>query len=835
MDARFKPLELDHRPMDVDAFKRSFLEWLIYSIGKDVKAASKGDWFRAVVHGVRDRIVDRWMDTTRAYYQQDVKRIYYLSLEFLIGRLLRDSLYNLNIVDICRQALEEVGVDLNEVLEFEPDAALGNGGLGRLAACFLDSMATLGLPGYGYGIRYDFGMFEQRFEDGRQIEVPESWLDFGNPWEFQRPEVMYPVHFYGRVEQYRDSFGHVRYRWVESSTVLAMAYDTPVVGYGGQTINTLRLWSARAMQNFDLHDFNRGNFMGAVQQKVLSENLTRVLYPHDETEAGKELRLKQEYFFTSASLQDILRRYAQHHRNFDALPEKIALQLNDTHPAIGVAELMRLLIDLYQLDWEKAWALTSACINYTNHTLMPEALEAWPVRMLERLLPRHMQIIYEINARFLTRVRAKYKSDDATISRLSLIDENGDRRVRMGHLAFVGSHRVNGVSALHTNLMKETVFADLHRVMPEKILNKTNGVTPRRWLAQANPGLASLLTESLGGSSWITDLDQLEALKPMAKDASFLTKFADAKRQNKERLANFIVQRTGIAIDPAAMFDIHVKRIHEYKRQLLNLLHTVALYNAIRDNPGASWTPTVKIFGGKAAAAYHMAKLIIKLGNDIASVINQDPAVRGLLKVVFLPNYNVTAAELLMPAADLSEQISTAGLEASGTGNMKFALNGALTIGTLDGANIEIKDAVGLENIFIFGKTASEANQLRLAGKHNPYRDIENTPTLKRALDMISKGVFSTGEPGRFQGILEALTSWGDKFLVTADFAEYCQAQLRAATLYREEPKIWQEKAVINTASVGFFSSDRTIREYAQEIWQVKPLNPQKVIANPAA
>ncbi|HYG85770.1 MAG TPA: glycogen/starch/alpha-glucan phosphorylase [Azospirillum sp.] len=824
MDARYKTSEIERRSLDVDGLKRSFLEWLVYSVGKDARAATRRDWFHTVALAVRDRLVDRWMDTTRSYYQQDAKRVYYMSLEFLIGRLLTNSLSNLGIMDPCRQALDRIGLTLDEVVEAEPDAALGNGGLGRLAACFLDSMASLGLPGYGYGIRYEFGLFEQRFEHGWQVEYPEQWLQFGNPWEFARPEVLYPVQFYGRVEEFRDSVGEKAYRWVDAERVLAMAYDTPVVGYGGMTINTLRLWSARATRDFNFGHFNDGAYMKAVEQKVMTENLSRVLYPNDATETGRELRLKQEYFFTSASLQDILRRFLQHHSDFGQLPDKAAIQLNDTHPSIGIAEMMRLLIDQHAVQWDKAWDITRGCFSYTNHTLLPEALEAWPVRLLERVLPRHMQIIYEINARFLNHSKARAAGDNARLSRLSLIDERGERRVRMGNLAFVGSHKVNGVSALHTELMKQTVFADLHAEFPDRINNKTNGITPRRWLHQANRPLAELITSRIG-EGWVANLDQIKAILPKADDPTFREEFRRAKRKNKKRLAAYIARQTGVEVNVDSLFDVQVKRMHEYKRQLLNILQTIALYNDMRDNPTVSWVPVTKIFAGKAAPAYQMAKLIIKLINDVAKVVNHDPAVHDNLKVVYLPNYNVTAAEIIIPAADLSEQISTAGMEASGTGNMKLALNGALTIGTLDGANVEIKEAVGDDNIFIFGLTADEANSLRQGGAYNPREVIAANPALKRALDMISTGVFSPDDPHRFHPILQALTDGGDHFLVTADFEDYCRAQEAVYDLYRD-PEEWTRKAVINTASMGWFSSDRTIREYAEEIWGVKPIPP---------
>ncbi|PWC55650.1 glycogen/starch/alpha-glucan phosphorylase [Azospirillum sp. TSO22-1] len=824
MDARHKASEIERRSLDVDGLKRSFLEWLVYSVGKDARAATRRDWFHTVALSVRDRLVDRWMDTTRTYYQQDSKRVYYMSLEFLIGRLLTNSLSNLGIMDACRQALDQIGLTLDEVVDAEPDAALGNGGLGRLAACFLDSMASQGLPGYGYGIRYEFGLFEQRFEHGWQVEYPEQWLQFGNPWEFARPEVLYPVQFYGRVEEFRDSVGEKAYRWVDAERVLAMAYDTPVVGFGGKTINTLRLWSARATRDFNFGHFNDGAYMKAVEQKVMTENLSRVLYPNDATETGRELRLKQEYFFTSASLQDIIRRYLQHHADFENLPAKAAIQLNDTHPSIGIAEMMRLLVDQHAVQWEKAWEITRGCFSYTNHTLLPEALEAWPVRLLERVLPRHMQIIYEINARFLNRSKARASGDNARLSRLSLIDERGERRVRMGNLAFLGSHKVNGVSALHTDLMKQTVFADFHAEFPDRINNKTNGITPRRWLHQANRPLAELISSRIG-DGWVHDLDQIKAILPKADDPAFREEFRRAKRKNKKRLAAYIARQTGTEINVDSLFDVQVKRMHEYKRQLLNILQTIALYNDMRDNPTVNWVPVTKVFAGKAAPAYQMAKLIIKLINDVAKVVNHDPVLHDKLKVVYLPNYNVTAAEIIIPAADLSEQISTAGMEASGTGNMKLALNGALTIGTLDGANVEIKEHVGDDNIFIFGLSAEEANSLREGGAYNPRQVIAANPALKRALDMISTGVFSPDDPNRFHPILQALTDGGDHFLVTADFEDYCLAQERAMELYRD-PEEWTRKAIINTASMGWFSSDRTISEYAEEIWDVHPVIP---------
>ena len=819
---------LHRKGLNTEALKRSFLEWLVYAVGKDGPSATKRDWFHAVALAVRDRVVDRWMLTTHQYADTGTKRVYYLSLEFLIGRLLNSNLVNLDLQDLCREALTELGISLDDVLNAEPDAALGNGGLGRLAACFLDSMATLDLPGYGYGIRYEFGLFEQRFDEhGRQVEQPEQWLQYGNPWEFARPEASYPISFYGRA----DAEG----RWLDCETVLAMAYDTPVVGFGGETINTLRLWSAKATRDFNFNDFNEGNYLKAVESRVAAESLTRVLYPNDATEIGRELRLRQEYFFTSASLQDILRRHIQSHPGpltvaLAGLPQAAAIQLNDTHPAIGIAEMMHQLMDHYDLDWDTAWDITNRTFSYTNHTLMPEALEAWPVSLMERVLPRHMQIIFGINDRFLLRLRQQGRGDPHTdwdvlngrLSRLSLIDENGGRRVRMGHLAFLGSHKVNGVSALHTDLMKKTVFADFHHVFPDRIVNMTNGITPRRWLMQANPGLTALINERIG-TSWHHDLTELAQLRPFEDDAGFRDEFRRAKAHNKQRLADHIAKVLGVAVNVDSLFDVQVKRIHEYKRQLLNLLQTVALYNDMRTKPEVDWLPITKIFGGKAAPGYAMAKLHIKLINDVAQMVNHDPAVRDLLKIIYLPNYNVTQAEIIIPAADLSEQISTAGMEASGTGNMKLALNGALTIGTLDGANVEIREAVGPDNIFIFGLDVAEVAGLREGGGYNPVPVIEANPALREALAMIGNGYFSPDDPDCYRPIIESLTAHGDHFLVTADFADYVKAQENVAELYRS-PEIWTRKTIINTAAMGWFSSDRTVQGYADEIWGVTPL-----------
>jgi starch phosphorylase len=818
MDPARTSIPLPARGLDREALKRSFLEWLVYSVGKDPESATKRDWFASVALAVRDRLIDRWMQTTRSYYEEDRKRVYYLSLEFLIGRLMGNAMSNLGVTDVCREALRDIGVDLNQVLEAEPDAALGNGGLGRLAACFLDSMATLGIAGYGYGIRYEYGLFEQRFDHGWQVEYPEDWLKFGNPWEFERAEVAYPIDFGGRIEPAAGPDGKPSFRWVDTQRVLAVAYDTPIVGWRGKTINTLRLWSAKPTSEFNLAYFNRGDYLRAVEDKITSENLSRVLYPNDSTPMGQELRFKQEFFFTSASLQDVLRRFRTHHENFDLLPDRIAVQLNDTHPAIAVPELMRLLMDRYAIGWDQAWDLTRHCINYTNHTLMPEALETWPVRMLERVVPRHLQIIYEINDRFLKSART-LQTDPGRVGRLSLIDENGERRVRMATLAFVGSRKVNGVSALHTELMKSSVFRDLNEEFPGRITNKTNGVTPRRWLIQANPPLASLISKSIG-DGWTDDLDRLVELKPLADDAAFRDGFAAVKRRNKAVLGAYVTEVTGVKVSSEALFDIQVKRIHEYKRQLLNILEAVALYLEMRDAPDASWTPRVKFMAGKAAPSYTVAKHIIKLANNVGRVINADKKTRDLLKLVFLPNYNVTLAERMMPAADLSEQISTAGMEASGTGNMKLALNGAVTIGTLDGANVEIADRCGRDNIFIFGLTAGEVGDLRARG-YDPSAAIAASPRLQRAIEAIEADAFSAEEPGLFRGLTDALRR-SDWFLVCADFESYWAAQRKVDAAYRDRGR-WFRMAVTNTASVGWFSSDRTVREYAEEIWRAMP------------
>ncbi|MBU2402411.1 MAG: glycogen/starch/alpha-glucan phosphorylase [Alphaproteobacteria bacterium] len=803
---------------DPKTLSSEILKALKYRIGKDATVATQHDWLTASIEVVRDRIIDHWIESTKETYELKEKRVYYLSLEFLIGRLMRDAFSNLGLLDSMRQALESLGVDIDVIAALEPDAALGNGGLGRLAACFMESMATVDVPTHGYGIRYANGMFRQEIADGWQVELPETWLDHGNPWEFERRERSFEVGFGGHVESVTTGQGRLeRHVWKPMERILAVAYDTPVVGWRGKRVNTLRLWSAMAIDPILLDAFNAGDHIGALRESNKAESLARVLYPADSHTAGQELRLRQEYFFSTASLQDIIQRHFSQFGDLHSLPDQAAIHLNDTHPAIAVPELMRLLMDVHGIDFDDAWDITKRTFAYTNHTLLPEALESWPVPMFERLLPRHMQIIYAINAEVLHEVRAAGSFSDEQVRRISLIQEDGDRRVRMGNLAFVGSHSINGVSALHTELMKETIFADLHKLYPDRINNKTNGITPRRWLIQCNPGLTRLAQEVIG-DKFLDDVNELKGLDKFAEDSAFREKFAGVKRANKERLSNLVAERLGIKVDPSALFDIQVKRIHEYKRQLLNIVEAVALYDQIRSHPERDWIPRVKFFGGKAAPSYHNAKLIIKLANDVAKVINRDPAVRGLLKVVFIPNYNVSLAEIMMPAADLSEQISTAGMEASGTGNMKFALNGALTIGMLDGANVEIKECVGDENIFIFGLKTEEVAERRNNG-YDPKAVIDGSPELAQALSAIATGVFSPSDPTRYAELIDGLYQH-DWFMVAADFDAYAAAQRDVDAVWRDSPD-WYARAIRNVARMGWFSSDRTIRQYAKDIWNV--------------
>lgn len=806
--------------------KQGLLNHLIFSCFKTDTVATPRDWYDATAYVVRDHIVERWVKTSSSYYEHDPKRVYYLSLEFLIGRMLTNAALNLDIHTELSNGLDALGRSMESAAEIEQDAALGNGGLGRLAACFLDSMATMNIPAHGYGIRYEYGMFKQSIEHGQQMENPDNWLRYGNIWEFQRPEATYHIQFFGKVIKIAapTSFNSkaTKSHWVEPEHVVAMAYDVPVPGYDTETVNTLRLWSAKAAREFDLRHFNDGNYERAVEERNESETISKVLYPNDASASGRELRLKQQYFFVSASIQDILRRFmttreVKTKADWQTLPDKIAIQLNDTHPAIGVAEMMYQLVDVHGLDWDFAWSLTGKIFAYTNHTLMPEALETWPVDLFGSLLPRHLEIIYEINQQFLHMVNHQFPGDNDLIKRVSIIDESNDRRVRMAHLAVVGSHTVNGVAALHSELLKTTLFADFHKIYPEKLTNMTNGITPRRWLNQANPGLTSLITKAIG-DGFQKDLTQLVKLTPLADDADFRKAFSAVKHANKVRLAKKIEALTGVKLNPNSLFDVQIKRIHEYKRQLLNVLHVITLYNRIRKGDKTA-TPRTIIFGGKAAPGYWMAKLIIRLINDVAAIVNEDPAVGDLLKVVYYPNYEVSAAEILFPGSDLSEQISTAGTEASGTGNMKMALNGALTIGTLDGANVEILEEVGADNIFIFGLTTPEVAHTKANG-YNPKDYYYSNPELKEVLDMIASGFFSVEETYRYQAIVDNLLNNGDNYLLLADYASYIAMQDEVGRVYQDQAE-WTRRAVLNVARMAKFSSDRTIGEYSKKIWNV--------------
>jgi len=802
--------------------KQGLQQHLIFSTFKTSDAATPRDWYEAASYTVRDHVVERWVKTAESYYKDDPKRVYYLSLEFLIGRMLSNTALNLGLNEELTEGLAALGRDLEATVEIENDAALGNGGLGRLAACFLDSMATMDIPAAGYGIRYEYGMFRQSIENGQQVENPDNWLRYGNIWEFQRPEAHYNIRFYGHVVTYPED-GCQAQRWVDAEHVVAMAYDVPVPGYGTETVNNLRLWAAKAAREFDLRHFNDGNYERAVQERNATESISKILYPNDVCELGKELRLKQQYFFVSASLQDILRRFLtsreiKSQEDWKILPEKIAIQLNDTHPSIGVAEMMYQLVDEHHLPWDFAWSLVGKIFAYTNHTLMPEALETWSVDLFGRLLPRHLEIIYKINHEFLHMVNHHFPGDVELLRRVSIIDETHGRRVRMAHLAVVGSHTVNGVAALHSELLKSTLFADFDRIYPGKMTNVTNGITPRRWLNQANPGLTGLIEKAIG-PDFKKDLSHIKKITPLADDADFRKAFAQVKQANKIRLAEKIQKVTGVVLNPDSLFDVQIKRIHEYKRQLLNVLHVITLYNRIR-NGEQGITPRTVIFGGKAAPGYAMAKQIIRLINDVAAIVNEDVVVGNRLKVVFYPNYEVSAAEILFPGSDLSEQISTAGTEASGTGNMKMALNGALTIGTLDGANVEIKEEVGDENIFIFGLTTPQVAELK-ASDYNPRDYYNSNAELKQVLDMIATGYFSVEEPYRYQNIVDNLLN-NDQYLLLADYASYIKTQDEVGKLYQSRDA-WIRMAVLNVANMAKFSSDRAIGDYAKNIWHVTP------------
>jgi glycogen phosphorylase len=801
--------------------KKDIERHIASTLGEDPAFAERYYFFMATAHAVRDRLVDRWIHTQRSYYSRRAKRVYYLSMEFLPGRFLRNNLVNMSIAGECDDALKPHGCTVEELDELEWDAGLGNGGLGRLASCFMDSFATCKIPAYGYGIRYDYGIFYQTIENGYQVEKCDNWLRNGDPWEFERPEHMYEVRFYGRVRDYVDETGRFCQSWEDTENIMAMACDTLIPGYGNDHVINMRLWAAKSTREFNLELFNTGKYIRAVENKVLSENISKVLYPSEEAAEGRELRLKQQYFFVSATFQDIMRRFKKRKVGFSRFPDMVAVQMNDTHPTIAIPELMRLLLDEERLSWDEAWGICVRTFGYTNHTILPEALETWPVETMERVLPRHMQIIYEINRRFLNDVRRLHPGDADRIRRMSLIQEEPQRRVRMAHIGILGSHSINGVSKLHTQILKERVFCDFHEMYPGRFNNKTNGITPRRWLFCANPLLTELITKAIG-AAWVTDLSQLNKLVPLAEDCRFRAEWRDVRRMNKDRLARYILRKLSIQVDPDSLFDVHIKRIHEYKRQVLNLLHVITLYNRIKFDPQRVAIPRTVLFAGKAAPGYYMAKLIIKLINSVAGAVNADPAMEGSLKTLFLPNYCVSQSEKVVPAADLSQQISTAGMEASGTGNMKLAMNGALTIGTLDGANIEIMEQVGKENFFTFGLTEEEVHRKRAEG-YRPRSEYERNPELKSALDMIGSGFFSPGDPSLFRPLVENLLRENEPFMVLADYRSYMECQEEVGRTYLDQEE-WARRSILNTARMGYFSSDRTVLEYASEIWGVKPL-----------
>jgi glycogen phosphorylase len=806
-----------------ESLKLWFRHHLKYTLVDDKFSATKMDHFISLALSVRDHLVNRWLRTQQSYYEDDVKRVYYLSMEFLIGRLLTNNLINLGIYDEYKQALDEMGHDISELEETEVEAGLGNGGLGRLAACFLDSIASLGVPGYGYGIRYEFGIFHQKIIRGFQVERADNWLRVGNPWEIPRPRSLVPVNFYGRVESNPNAEREMGQKWVDTQDVMAMAHDIPVPGYKNDTVNNLRLWSARSSRELELEHFQAGDYFQAVQNKHESEIISKVLYPADHNLLGKELRFKQEYFFVSASLSDIVRRFKKAHSSFDTFSDKVAIQLNDTHPALAIAELMRILIDLENIPWEKAWKITVATFAFTNHTILPEAMEKWSLDLFGRVLPRHLEIIFQINQLFLDQVQERYPGDLGKMNRMSLIEENHTKYIRMANLSIIGSHSTNGVAELHSTILKEKVFPDFYEMFPKRFNNKTNGVTPRRWLKACNPELSKLITEYIG-DSWVRDLSEIKNLQDHVHEPQLIERWKNIKLQNKKKLAKYIEDSLSIKVDPSSLYEAQIKRIHEYKRQVLSVLHAIALYNRMLKNPGNFKTPRTIIFSGKAAPGYAMAKLIIKLINSVADIINADTSLQGNLKIVFLPNYSVTLAEKIIPAADLSVQISTAGMEASGTGNMKLSLNGALTVGTLDGANIEIMEEVGNENIFIFGLNANEVMERKQNG-NNPREIYKQNQQLREVLDMIQKGFFSGQHGNLFQPILENLLDHGDPYMVLADFQSFCDTQEEIGNAYLDSDA-WARKSIINVSRMGKFSSDRSIKEYAEEIWNV-PINPK--------
>ena len=811
---------IDHRVENtVESLKEDFAWHLRYTLAKYDGKATPRDRYTAFAYTVRDRIVERWMETQERYHRQNERRVYYLSLEFLIGRLLGNNVINLKLDKECSEALKEYGLDWHALRDFEVDAGLGNGGLGRLAACFLDSMSTLDLAGMGYGLRYDFGIFRQRIVDGQQVEEPDNWLKDGYPWECARPEYAQLVHFGGHVESYDDN-GVSRLRWVGAECVQGVPYDLPVVGYN-HAVNTLRLWSAKATDEFALEEFNKGSYVEAVGRKVLAENLTKVLYPNDNTLAGKELRLRQQYFFVCCSLADILRRFREDNDDWSKLPDKAFIHLNETHPALVIPELMRVLVDELHLEWDAAWDITRRATGYTNHTILPEALEKWPVSMMERLLPRHLQIIYEINGRFLRQISGLYPGDQDRLRRMSLIDEGGERYVRMANLAIIGSSSVNGVAELHSEILKTSLFKDFHDLMPDHFHNVTNGITPRRWLLKANPALSQLITDKIG-PGWITQLDQLKQIERYVDDPAFLDCLAKIKRSNKRILAGYVRNTLGVALDPASIFDVQVKRLHEYKRQLLLALYIIIFYNRLLSDPSYGPVPRSFIFAAKAAPGYHMAKLIIRLIHGIAGVVNANPRTRGKLSVIFLPDYRVSLAEKIMPAAEVSEQISLAGTEASGTGNMKFMMNGALTLGTFDGANVEINQEVGDDNMFLFGLRTDDVARLRPSYCSKDY--YRKDPEIRLAIDMIQRNVFSLLQPGLFDPIIRALLDYNDYYMLLADLRSYCEAQDRVDATYRDAKK-WNAMSLVNIARSGRFSSDRAVMEYARDIWHINPVD----------
>jgi len=807
--------------LDVAGIIDAFAHRMMYSVAEGDYTARDFDGYRALAYVVRDRLMERWFRTQETYYDHDAKRVYYLSMEFLMGRALLNNILNLGARDACSRAMEQLGYDLEALQEQEWDAGLGNGGLGRLAACFLDSAATLALPFYGYGIRYEYGIFAQRIRSGYQVEVPDNWLRYGNPWEIPRPDALYPVKFYGRAQPYRDTRGHDRMDWVDTENVMAMAYDTPVVGYRNDTVNTLRLWAAKSTREFDLATFNAGEYVRAVEDKNHSESISKVLYPADDRYAGKELRLKQQYFFVSATLQDVIRRFRKVHRNWDVFPDKVAIQLNDTHPAVAIPELMRVLVDQEHLEWDAAWSITERVFGYTNHTILPEALERWPAELFGDLLPRHLQITEEIDRRLRETVRARYPGDEEKVRRMAILGDDDAKSVRMAHLAVVGAHSVNGVAKLHTEILKTAVFPDFHDLFPGRFTCKTNGITPRRWLLKCNPDLAGLITEVIG-DRWITDLEELSGLQAFVEDAEFRTRWAAVKRANKVALVGAIRERAWIDLDPDTLFDCQVKRIHEYKRQLLNVLGVIALYHRIREGRAEGGSRRTVILAGKAAPSYGLAKLVIKLIHAVADMVHADPAVAGRLRVAFLPNYGVSEAEQIFPACELSEQISTAGTEASGTGNMKAALNGAVIIGTLDGANIEIREQVGAANLFTFGHVVTEIEVLRVNG-YNPMTWVEANPELARVVRTIAEGELEKANPGVFRPIIDVLLG-RDRYFHCADFGSYVECQDRVAETYLR-PDDWTRMSIRNVAGMGRFSSDRTIRDYAREVWGVTPVS----------